>query len=186
MRLILASNSPRRHELLARLTDDFVVVPSHVDETGIGSPSERVVSAARAKARSVGQFEHGVIVGADTMVVANQQSFGKPRTLEQARTMIKTLSGGVHVVLTGLCVWNTHSGLERLHCEETEVTFRTLHPDEIEAYLDSGEYCDRAGAYAIQGSAAKFICSIQGDYTNVIGLPLCRLTCLLREVGVEL
>ena len=178
MRLILASNSPRRQELLARLVSDFVVVPSRIDERGSGSPVERAVATAKAKARAVGRAERGVIIGADVLE--------KPATRDQAKKMLRRLSGRPHSVFTGLCVWNTETGVERTHCEETRVTFRALDDGEIEAYLDAAEYHDKAGAYAIQGVAAKFISRIDGDYTNVMGFPLCRLTLLLREVGVRL
>ena len=186
MDLILASSSPRRRELLARLTSDFVVVPSRVDEIGIGAPAERVVEAARAKVRAVGRAERGVIIGADTVVVVDDEVLGKPETRDQAKQMLQRLSGRTHTVLTGLCVWNTETAEERTHCEETQVTFRFLEAREIEAYLDTGEHRDKAGSYAIQGVAAKFISGIRGDYTNVMGFPLCRLTLLLREVGVRL
>jgi len=186
MSLILASNSPRRRELLARLTADFSVVPSHVEERGRGAPPERVVEVARAKARAVGKTERGVIIGADTIVVIDGDILGKPKTRDDAEVMLRRLSERTHSVLTGLCVRNTEADAERTHCEETEVTFRPLDAEEIEAYLDTDEYRDKAGAYAIQGAAAKFIAGIDGDYTNVMGLPLCRLTLLLREVGVRL
>ena len=186
MSLILASNSPRRRELLARLTSDFVVVPSRIDETGVGAPADRVVEVARAKALAVGRTERGVIIGADTIVVVDGEILGKPETRDQAKEMLRRLSGRPHAVLTGLCVWNTETGAEHTHCEETRVTFRTVDDEEIEAYLDTGEYHDKAGAYAIQGVAAKFISGIDGDYTNVMGFPLCRLTLLLREVGVQM
>jgi septum formation protein len=186
MDLILASNSPRRRELLARLTPDFVVVPSRVDEMETGAPATRAVEAARAKARTVGRAERGVIIGADTIVVVDDEILGKPETRHQAEAMLRRLSGRTHSVLTGLCVWNTETEEEHTHCEETQVTFRSLDAEEIEAYLDTGEYRDKAGAYAIQGMAAKFISGIHGDYTNVMGFPLCRLALLLREVGVRL
>lgn len=186
MRLILASGSPRRRELLARLTPDFVVVPSRIDESESGAPAERVVATARKKTRAVGQIERGVIVGADTIVVVDGDVLGKPATRDRAKEMLRSLSGRSHSVLSGLCVWDTRTDTERTDCEETLVTFRPLTEWEIDAYLDADEYCDKAGAYAIQGVAAKFISGIQGDYTNVMGLPLCRLTLLLREVGVRL
>ena len=186
MNLILASNSPRRRELLARLTPDFVVLPSGVDEAAAGSPGEQAVEAAKAKARAVGRIEHGMIIGADTVVVVDSEMLGKPGTRDEARMMLQRLSGHVHSVLTGLCVRNTETGEERTFCEETQVTFRTLGSKEIEAYLDTEEYHDKAGAYAIQGVAAKFIPQIHGDYANVMGLPLCRLTLLLRDLGVWL
>ena len=186
MNLVLASGSPRRRELLARLTSDFVVVPSRIDESGSGTPAERAVAAAKAKARAVGRAEHGVIIGADTIVAVGADVLGKPATRDQAKGMLQRLSGRAHSVFTGLCVWNTETEVEGTHCEETEVTFRALDDEEIEAYLDTHEYHDKAGAYAIQGAAAKFVSRIDGDYTNVMGFPLCRLTLPLRETGVRL
>ena len=186
MRMILASNSPRRRELLARLTSDFTAVPSDVDEEGSGTPAERAVEVARAKARAIGQTERGVIIGADTIVVIDGEILGKPATRAEAEAMLRRLSGRAHSVFTGLCVWDTRFDVERTHCEETEVVFRRIGAEEIDAYLDTEEYHDKAGAYAIQGIAAKFISEIRGDYTNVMGLPLCRVTLLLRDVGVRL
>jgi len=186
MNLILASKSPRRSELLGRLTSDFVVVPSHIEEIGAGTPTEQAMDVAKAKARAVGRTERGVIVGADTIVVIGDEILGKPRSRDEAARMLRRLGGREHSVLTGLYVWNRESGEEREHCERTRVTFRSIDDAEIEAYLGAGEYHDKAGAYAIQGAAAKFILGINGDYTNVMGLPLCRVSFLLREVGVRL
>ena len=97
--------------------------------------------------------------------------------------MLQKLSGHMHRVLTGLCVLDTEAGAEHMACEETVVKFRRLAEPEIDRYLDTGEYADKAGAYAIQGRAASFVEGIHGDYYNVVGLPLCRLTVLLREAG---
>lgn len=186
MTLILASESPRRRALLSRLTADFVVEPSRIAERADGSPAERAVDVARAKAHAVGRGRRAVVIGADTIVVIDGEILGKPVSREEARVMLGRLSGRAHRVLTGLCVLDVESGAERVHCEETRVLFRRLDEDEIEAYLDTGEYRDKAGGYAIQGGAAQFVSGIEGDYTNVIGLPLCRLSVLLREMGVRL
>lgn len=186
MPIILASKSPRRQELLARITDDFVVIPSDVEEATSGPARDRVVSSARLKGRAVGSKHSGIILAADTMVVLDEHVLGKPRSREEARTMLHTLSGCSHLVLTGLYLWNTRTDEERELCAETGVQFRSISEQEIEWYLDSGEYSDKAGAYAIQGRAAMFIESISGEYTNVMGLPLCEVSLLLREVGVTL
>ena len=186
MSLILASKSPRRQELLARITHDFVVIPSDAEEAHVGTPQERVLVSARAKARAVGHLHPGVILGADTVVVLESHVMGKPRSRDEARTMLSQLSRATHAVLTGLYLWNTETGAEREHCAETVVRFRSITDREIEWYLDSGEHLDKAGAYAIQGKAAVFIESITGEYTNVMGLPLCELSRLLREVGLRL
>jgi len=186
MDLILASDSPRRRELLARLTGCFRVVPSAAEETTAGTPQDRAVAAARAKVFAALRTQRGVIIGADTIVAVEDEVLGKPRSRADAAAMLRRLSGREHRVYTGICVHNSETGDERTHCEETRVTLRALDDEEIESYLDTGEYRDKAGAYAIQGAAARFIPGIDGDYTNVMGLPLCRLTLLLREVGVRL
>jgi len=186
MTIILASKSPRRRDLLGRITDDFIVMPSDAEESQTGSPRERVMTSARAKARSVGQTHTGIILGADTMVVLDHHVLEKPRSRSDAKRMLHLLSGRAHRVLTGLYVWNTSTGEEREACAETEVRFRTIEEPEVAWYLDSGEYEDKAGGYAIQGRAAAFIEGIAGEYTNVMGLPLCVLSRLLREMGARL
>jgi len=186
MSIILASKSPRRQELLARITNDFIVVPSGAEEIDSGSPRDRVLASARAKARAVGTKHSGIILGADTVVVLEDHVMGKPGSRQDAFTMLRALSERSHSVLTGLYLWNTETSVEREFCAETAVRFRAIDDHEIEWYLDSGEYSDKAGAYAIQGRAGIFIESIVGEYTNVMGLPLCKLGCLLREMGVVL
>lgn len=186
MSIILASKSPRRQELLARIMNDFAVIPSNAEEADSGLPRERVLASARAKARAVGAQHSGAILGADTMVVLGDQVMGKPRSRQEAHTMLRALSGCSHLVLTGLYLWNTETDVEREVCAETKVCFRAISERELEWYLDSGEYSDKAGAYAIQGKAAMFIESISGEYTNVMGLPLCELSRLLKEAGEAL
>jgi len=185
MTLVLASASPRRTELLARITSNFIVVPSEADEKAFGSPDEQAMGAALAKARSVASRNPGVIIGADTIVLLDGRILGKPTSKAEAREMLSQLSGRDHAVLTGLCVISTWTGEERSVCERTTVRFRTLPPDEIEDYLNLGEYKGKAGAYGIQGRAGGFASEIEGDYHNVMGLPLCRLVLLLREMGIR-
>ena len=184
MRLILASASPRRQEYFSLLASDFEVVPSDAEETATGTPEERVVTNARSKAHSIASTHDGVIIGADTIVVVDADVLEKPRSSDEARRMLQRLSGRSHLVLTGLCVLNTEKGIERTACEETLVSFRALDNAEIDRYLATGEHEDKAGAYAIQGRAAPFVEGIRGDYYNVVGLPLCRLALLLRDVGI--
>lgn len=126
----------------------------------------------------------GVVIGADTVVVFQNRVLGKPISLADGRRMLEALSGREHTVITGLCIVRTDPVVERTAVERTAVHFRPLLPAEIDAYLASGEYADKAGAYGIQGRAAAFVDEIRGDYYNVMGLPICRLTLLLREVGV--
>ena len=184
MRIILASGSPRRAELLPRLIDTFDVIPSQAIEPTDGLPEERVVSGARVKAHDVAAHERGVIIGADTLVAIGDRALGKPATRRHAREMLHALSGREHRVLTGLCVLSSWSGEEQTDVVETIVRFRLLSEAEIDAYLATGEADDKAGAYGIQGRAAPFIEGIRGDFYNVMGLPLCRLGLMLREMGV--
>jgi len=185
--LVLASASPRRRELLSRLVSDFLVIPSHDEETAKpeSAPHERVVALARAKALDVAGRHGGVILAADTLVVLGNEVLGKPRSRGDARAMLGRLAGREHAVLTGVCILRTSDGEERSFCEETAVKFRPICDDEIDTYLEIGEYEDKAGGYAIQGRAAAFVEAICGDYTNVIGLPLCRVSVALRALGVH-
>ena len=186
LQLILASASPRRAEILSRITSDFIVVPSNIIEVSDGAPEEQVIALAEAKARSVATGHAGVIIGADTLVVIDGHALGKPHSRTEGREMLTRLRGRAHNVLTGLCVLRTDKDKVHLACEKTTVSFRDLTEWEINRYLDTKEYLDKAGGYAIQGQAAAFITRIEGDYFNVMGLPLCRLILLLREVGLDL
>ncbi len=186
MTIILASQSPRRSALLARITRDFIVVPSNAEEIRTGPPCERAVASARAKAHAVCGQGNGVVLGADTIVVVEGQVLGKPESRREAEAMLHALSGRVHRVMTGLHLWNPERNVAREACVETQVRFRNVPEAEIAQYLETGEYIDKAGAYAIQGRAAAFVESIVGEYTNVMGLPLCALSQLLREMGVAL
>jgi len=183
VRLILASGSPRRYELLSLLTTDFIVIPPSVDEEGSGPPRERAVAAAVAKAHEVAKRAGGVIIGADTIVAIDDKILGKPRSRDEARRFLAELSGREHQVITGLCVLSTWTGTEAAGAETSSVRFRVLAPSEIEGYLDTEEYVDKAGGYAIQGRGGLFVERICGDYYNVVGLPLGLLRSLLREVG---
>ena len=185
-RVILASRSPRRHELLKLLVDDFVIIVSDVEEALSGTPEHRVLRSAELKARAVGTSNPGIVIGADTLVAVDDEVLGKPESVLHARQMLLQLSGRSHRVLSGLYVWNTHSDQSATACVETRVTFRELEDTDLDDYLASGEPFDKAGAYGIQGRAAAFVAGIQGEYTNVVGLPLCTLRKLLREVGLGL
>lgn len=183
--VVLASTSPRRIELLSRITTDFVTVPSAIEEVSSGPPEEQVLTHARNKAHDVANRHEGFIVGADTVVVLDDRIFGKPQSRAEARQMLKRLSNREHTVLTGLCVLSTEGKEHRQAVEKTTVCFRDLSDEEIEAYLDTGEYEDKAGAYAIQGRAGVFVERICGDYFNVVGLPICRLYLLFAEMGIN-
>jgi septum formation protein len=186
MQLVLASKSPRRESLLSRIHHDFVVVPSGALEPTKGEARARVMISARRKARAVGSRVPGIILGADTVVCLEDQVLGKPASRDDAARMLRLLSGQTHRVLTGLYLWHTETRQECESCNVTDVRFREIRPAELEWYLDSGEFSDKAGAYGIQGRAAVFVAGISGEYTNVMGLPLCELSRLFREMGIGL
>lgn len=190
MELILASASPRRRELLSRLGLDFTVMAAQADETLLPNltPQEQVVHLSKIKALAVReQLEPRpgqVILSADTVVVLDEKILGKPKDSVQAEAMLSALSGRSHLVLTGVTVW-TQQGLRQI-CEETQVFFRSLTPDEITAYVQTGEPMDKAGAYGIQGFGALFVEKLIGDYYNVMGLPLCTVGQMLRQAGIPI
>lgn len=187
MRLILASASPRRAEILRDAGYHFAVLSSAIDETPYPdeSPQDLVQRLADAKgelaaARAVGP---AILIAADTEVVLDGQVFGKPRSSDDARRMLTKLSGRTHAVLTGVCLIRLPD-VERISFVETTlVTFATLSDEEITRYLATGEPHDKAGAYAIQGYASRYIPRIEGCYFNVVGLPLARLQQALTELG---
>lgn len=171
--IILASASPRRRDLLAELRVPFEVAPSDVDETPRRneSPEALVHRLARAKAMKTYAFRRAsVVLAADTVVAIDDAVLGKPVDRGDARAMLQRLSGREHRVLTGFCVIGPRGDLVE-SVVATRVRFRDVAAHEIEAYLDSGEPFDKAGAYAIQGGAAAFVASIEGSYSNVVGLP---------------
>ena len=187
MKLILASSSPRRAEILAGAGLRFSVLSSAVDETPLPNeePSALVLRLATNKAdlaaaRAVGP---AVVVGADTTVVCEGKILNKPASLEQARSMLELLSGRTHSVLTGVAILRLPDNQRRQFTESTLVQFRPIPEDELAAYLATGESFDKAGAYAIQGRAGRFIPRIEGCYFNVVGLPLSRLLSELRALG---
>ena len=184
--IVLASGSPRRIELLKKITSRFVPIVSKIDEKVDGTPEEQAITAAHNKVRLIAQKHEGIIVGADTIVVVDDEILGKPNSREQARAMLTKLSAREHTVITGLYILSTKTKQHRQACEKTKVHLCALAKDQIEAYLDTGEYVDKAGAYAIQGQGALFIDRICGDFFNVMGLPVCKLYLLLREMGVSL
>ncbi|MHB8526567.1 MAG: Maf family protein [Candidatus Acidiferrales bacterium] len=193
MKLILASASPRRAEILRNAGFDFTVVPAHVDESRrTGEPAaEYVRRLAAEKARTVARQlaknpgnDSAFIIGADTVVVIGNEILGKPSSGANAGEMLRRLSGETHEVFTGLSVLQGNSA-GRTVVETTRVTFAPLSEQEIDEYIATGEPFDKAGAYAIQGRGGKFISRIEGCYFNVMGLPLARLYLLLREAGVE-
>ena len=185
--LILASASPRRAELLTSAGFGFEVAPAEVDETPHAeeAASDYVIRVARDKARQVAETRKGtgaVVLAADTAVVTDSRIMGKPRSDEDAASMLATLSGSVHQVLTGVVVRTDTRELVELVA--TRVHFLPLSSAEIHWYVATGEPRGKAGAYAIQGHAARFIDWIDGSWSNVVGLPLSTVNRMLKEVGV--
>lgn len=172
MKLVLASKSPRRSEILKNAGIDFTVRVADADETiPEGTPPEEaVVFLATRKAMAVERAEDETVLGADTVVVLDNKILGKPKDKNEAFNMIKSLSGRVHSVFTGVCI--VEKGRSITFAEETEVEFLPLTDNEINAYIDTSEPYDKAGAYGIQGIASKFVRRINGDYFNVVGLPI--------------
>ncbi|MCI0403764.1 MAG: Maf family protein [Acidobacteria bacterium] len=185
-RLILASASPRRRELLANAGFEFEVIPSEIQEPGytVGAPAtfaERVAQLkAETVARSFALTYKAIVLGADTVVVAAGSLLGKPRSPEEARATLEKLSGHAHEVITGVALVE-NGGRSAVAHEKTTVQFRALSHEEIEAYVASGEPLDKAGAYAIQGRASRFVTRIEGCYFNVMGLPVALVDKMLRQ-----
>ena len=185
--LILASASPRRRELVARLAIPFTVLPANIDESIIPGevPWAYTRRVAYAKARHVArQCPTAVVLGADSVVVLGHHILGKPRDPDDARQMLSRLSGREHTVMTAVAVLHYARHVACLDVVQTLVRFRPLSPAAIEHYIATGEPMDKAGAYAIQGAAAAFVESWKGCYTNVVGLPLQRTAAFLRAVGL--
>ena len=188
-RIILASGSPRRRELLTALgVKDLIVRPAAGEEIVPPDtpPAGIVMALAARKAREVlpTALAGDVVIAADTIVWLDGEVLGKPRDAAHARQMLLRLSGKTHSVFTGVCVAAGDRMLSG--AEETLVTFRDLSPREIDAYVATGEPMDKAGAYGVQGKASLFVAGIHGDFFNVVGLPLCRLGIMLKKVGVDL
>lgn len=184
MRIVLASASPRRKQLLESLGIDFDVIVSDVDETITDHSNPKIIvkELACKKAKSILEKvnDPAIIIAADTIVVGNS-ILGKPESEEDAIRMLQSLSGKVHSVMTGMALIDNVNNLKISHCEVTKVFFRNLTMEDINGYIDTGEYADKAGAYAIQGKAALFVKKIEGDYNNVVGLPIYKLGELLRK-----
>lgn len=194
MKFILASASPRRAEILRNAGFEFEILPSDVNESFRPGESaadyvrrlagEKARAAARKLAARAGR-DSSVIVAADTVVVVENEVLGKPASQEDARAMLRRLSGRTHEVLTGLAVLSLPSQDVEITMESTRVTFALMTDREIEEYIASGEPFDKAGAYAIQARGGKFITRVEGCYFNVMGLPLARLYSILREIEIK-
>ena len=189
MAVILASGSPRRRELMEMLkVSDLKIIPAKGEECppeGAG-PEETVKSLARAKCAEVGALAaaEDTVVAADTIVWFDGKIYGKPHSEQEAFEMLTALSGATHEVYTGVAV--LAGGEMHIEAERTLVHFRRIPPEEIRAYIATGEPMDKAGAYGAQGRGAVFVRGIDGDFFNVMGLPLCRLDAMLKRTGMEL
>lgn len=186
MRLVLASVSPRRRELLARLGHPFEVIPSRVVEELAGEPDARRSAEvlALAKAREVAAREPGALVlGADTVVVLDGRPLGKPGSGAEARGFLRALAGRTHEVITAVAL--VEAGSETVESVLSRVRMRAYGEEEIEAYLATGEPYDKAGGYAVQGEGGRLVAEVKGCYTNVVGLPLTTTARLLASRGLR-
>jgi septum formation protein len=186
-KIILASQSPRRRYLLARAGVKFSVIPSEFDETSIpaGDPVDYVRTLAESKARDIGRrHPESWVIAADTIVVVAGRVLGKPQSENEAREMLQRLSGRRHQVLTGWCICRLAGDTFFSDTVCTEVLFKSLAEREIEWYIRTGEPFDKAGAYAIQGIGTFLVKSINGSYTNVVGLPVCEVVEFLIRAQV--
>ncbi len=186
MEIILASQSPRRRELLGLFHLPFVIRVADIDETMDPSlpPFDEVARVSKLKALAVPRGADDIVIAADTIVVLGNRVLGKPHSPEEAAEMLSALSGRDHQVMTGMTVLR---GEKIVSCTEvTDIHFRCLSEKEIAAYVATGEPMDKAGSYGIQGGAALFAEKMVGDYYNVMGLPVCRLWKILKELAPEL
>lgn len=180
--IILASGSPRRKELLALAGVDFTVLTADTDETVPSelSPEETVLTLSERKALAVAALKKdSIIIGADTVVAIDNRILGKPKTYDEAFSMLSSLSGKNHFVYTGVCI--TDSEKQICFCEKTEVEFYTLSKDEIHNYILTGDCFDKAGGYGIQSKGCTLVKKINGDYFNVVGLPIAKAVRALNE-----
>lgn len=187
MKIVLASQSPRRRELLGKMGLEFTTKAPEIDETALsGLPARQLVEAlSREKALWAARQEdpEAIVIGSDTVVVRDGEILGKPASPAQAEEMLASLSGRSHEVCTGITVCQGDRVVSQV--EVTQVTFRHLTPQEIARYVRTGEPMDKAGAYGIQGLGALLVEGIQGDYSAVVGLPVCRLGRMLLDFGVD-
>jgi len=188
-RIILASGSPRRRQLLNQIGIPHEVIVSGADETIDGPPDMQVKDLALRKANAVcnNLNDDAVIIAADTLVYIDGNVLGKPACCDEAFAMLKTLQGRCHTVYTGVAVLRVDAGVisQQIFVETANVYFRELMDEEILAYINTGEPFDKAGAYGVQDRGALLVDRVDGDYFTVVGLPVARLGVALREMGVE-
>ena len=185
-RLILASGSPRRRELLTKMGYEFEIRIPDVDEHVPGPAREVVDILSRRKADAVAaQLNDGIVIASDTLVALNNEVLGKPANEADAHRMLSELSGNSHEVYTGVTLVDAANGRRMTRVVCTRVHFRALTDDEIRAYIRTGEPMDKAGAYAIQGGAHGFVSKFEGSYENVIGFPVSDIEAMLKEFTKE-
>lgn len=187
LKLILASQSPRRKELLGRLDIPFDIIPAQGEEimNHSLSPAQLVESLAQQKAQEIfQQHPDALVLGADTLVALGDQVLGKPKDKQEAFAMITALQGQTHRVYTGVCLMSQEKTL--VFSQEAKVTMCHLSPEQVQYYIDQGESLDKAGGYGIQGVGASFVQGIQGDFFNIMGLPLSAVAQALGDFGLGL
>lgn len=184
MNIILASKSPRRREILENTKVRFSIKESQIDEIikANESPKETVMRLAYEKALDVANNnKESLVIGADTIVVIDDQILGKPKNEEEAYNMIKLLSGKTHYVITGFALINLSLNKKVIDCEVSQVTFKELSDECIKDYINTKESLDKAGAYGIQGYGGLLVKNIQGDYFNIVGLPISKISDCLKD-----
>lgn len=185
MNIVLASSSPRRRELMARITPHFTVCAADVDERAVTAPTPALLAQklAEAKCRAVlPQHAQDVVIGCDTVVDVDGAVLGKPADRDEAKRMLRMLSGRVHLVHTGVFLWA--AGRETAFAETTRVRFAPLSEAEIDAYTATDDPYDKAGGYGVQSGACKFVTGVEGCFFNVMGFPVARVYAALRDHGI--
>jgi septum formation protein len=188
-KIILASSSPRRKQLLKQLELEFEVVPSHVEEilNPRLKPRHQAEELALQKAQAVAsQHEDAIIIGADTLVALGDEILGKPANEQEAKRMLKKLRGRQHTVVTGFVLIDTANARTIVKSVETKVWFKKLSPQEIASYVEKDRPFDKAGAYGIQGFGALLVEKIEGEYSGAVGLPLFTLGKELKKLGIDI
>ncbi|MBI4089191.1 MAG: septum formation protein Maf [Candidatus Levybacteria bacterium] len=186
--IVLASKSPRRKALLEKIGLKFIIYPSNYKEANISLPPEKYVKhLSLQKAKVVGKkFKNALIIAADTIVVIDSEIIGKPKDLEDAKRILKKLSGKMHFVYTGFTIFDTDSQRSKTKSSKSKVYFKNLSSREIESYVKSGKPFDKAGGYAIQEKAGIFIRKVEGDFFNIVGLPIYSLVNELKKFGFDI
>lgn len=186
MKIILASKSPRRHELLKKIINDFEIVASDFDERNIeflGDPFDYVKKLAYSKALEIAkENKDSLVIGMDTIVYLENEILHKPINEDDARNMMKKMANKEHLVVTGVCLLSINNNIEVIDYEKTLVKFSCISDQELDRYIEKQDFWGKAGSYAIQGEASKFIEKINGDFYNVVGLPIAKTYKLIKKL----